>query len=475
MTAVLLAAWALGATSHGAVAETKSLRQAYQREFVFLAEQKRELGKRMKSFSSRAKKTEVEQERAVAHLEAQLLQLEARASALQDNLADVERESETSADDTQLIASVKEQAGITLKARGATVPPPADTDEETLAVLFSTATEMLARMASQRQEPGEFFLGDGTRTEGTIVKLGEVASFGVAEGGAGILAPAGGGALKVWDPAQPSVARALAEGKQPANLTLFLYDSIDKQATVPEEQTVLQHVAAGGSIAWVIVFLGLVGVALVLLRSLLLRRAATDSATLVDRIGPLVRDGRIGEARKVCAGSGGSAARIIAVLLERVDSAREKQEDAVSEALLAESERVGRFSTTILVIAAVSPLLGLLGTVTGMIATFDVITQFGTGDPKMLSGGISTALITTELGLIVAIPTLFLGSLLGGWAERITGDLERAALATLNTYDDVRMAESAPPPEAEAEVEPEPATPEVPQVAAAETAAGSRA
>jgi biopolymer transport protein ExbB len=110
-----------------------------------------------------------------------------------------------------------------------------------------------------------------------------------------------------------------------------------------------------------------------------------------------------------------------------------------------------------------------------MIATFDVITQFGTGDPKMLSGGISTALITTELGLIVAIPTLFLGSLLGGWAERITGDLERAALATLNTYDDVRMAESAPPPEAEAEVEPEPATPEVPQVAAAETAAGSRA
>ena len=91
-----------------------------------------------------------------------------------------------------------------------------------------------------------------------------------------------------------------------------------------------------------------------------------------------------------------------------------------------------------MMIAAVSPLLGLLGTVTGMIQTFDVITEFGTSDPKLLSGGISTALVTTELGLIVAIPCLLLGNLLGGWADRIKDDMEKAALRTINLYKDVR-------------------------------------
>jgi biopolymer transport protein ExbB len=85
-----------------------------------------------------------------------------------------------------------------------------------------------------------------------------------------------------------------------------------------------------------------------------------------------------------------------------------------------------------MVIAAVAPLLGLLGTVTGMIATFDIITEFGTGDPKMLSGGISEALVTTEFGLIVAIPAVLLGNLTKGWAEGVQGELEGQALELLN-------------------------------------------
>jgi biopolymer transport protein ExbB len=64
-----------------------------------------------------------------------------------------------------------------------------------------------------------------------------------------------------------------------------------------------------------------------------------------------------------------------------------------------------------------------------MISTFDVITEHGTGDPRMLSGGISEALITTELGLIVAIPALFFGNVLMGWGERLKRDLEAGALA----------------------------------------------
>ena len=68
-----------------------------------------------------------------------------------------------------------------------------------------------------------------------------------------------------------------------------------------------------------------------------------------------------------------------------------------------------------------------------MIATFDVITEHGTGDPKLLSGGISEALVTTELGLIVAIPTLLIGSLLASRVDAVMSGIERSALKMMNT------------------------------------------
>ncbi len=69
-----------------------------------------------------------------------------------------------------------------------------------------------------------------------------------------------------------------------------------------------------------------------------------------------------------------------------------------------------------------------------MITTFDMITEFGTGDPKLLSEGIAIALVTTELGLIVAIPTLLLGSLLSVWARNIKRDMEHSALRIINVF-----------------------------------------
>ena len=82
-------------------------------------------------------------------------------------------------------------------------------------------------------------------------------------------------------------------------------------------------------------------------------------------------------------------------------------------------------------LAAVTPLLGLLGTVTGMIATFQAITLFGTGDPKLMAGGISTALITTVLGLVTAIPLLFAYTYISSKAEAIVSVLEEQSIGML--------------------------------------------
>ena len=99
----------------------------------------------------------------------------------------------------------------------------------------------------------------------------------------------------------------------------------------------------------------------------------------------------------------------------------------LDEVVATSAEQLNRALPTLAIFAAVSPLLGLLGTVTGMIETFQVITLFGAGDPRLMSGGISQALITTQLGLAVAIPLLLLHSFLQGRANSTISLLDQTA------------------------------------------------
>lgn len=103
----------------------------------------------------------------------------------------------------------------------------------------------------------------------------------------------------------------------------------------------------------------------------------------------------------------------------------------LSEAVLRESPRLERFQGLLKLIAAVAPLLGLLGTVTGMIATFQAITVFGTGDPKLMAGGISQALVTTVMGLLTAIPILFITSLLSSRSRALVQILDEQSAGLL--------------------------------------------
>lgn len=103
----------------------------------------------------------------------------------------------------------------------------------------------------------------------------------------------------------------------------------------------------------------------------------------------------------------------------------------LTEAILGEVPKLGRFLTLVKMISVVAPLGGLLGTVTGMIVTFQQITLFGTGDPKIMAGGISSALITTVLGLVVAIPTTLLYALLNTQSKNIVYILQEQAAGVI--------------------------------------------
>ncbi len=111
----------------------------------------------------------------------------------------------------------------------------------------------------------------------------------------------------------------------------------------------------------------------------------------------------------------------------------------LSEGVLKETPKLESGLTLLKIIAAVAPLMGLLGTVTGMIITFQAITIFGAGDPKAMAGGISGALITTVLGLLVAIPTVLLHTIVNGRAQRIIHILDEQSTGMIAEHTEANL------------------------------------
>lgn len=171
----------------------------------------------------------------------------------------------------------------------------------------------------------------------------------------------------------------------------------------------MERIHFGGVIGYIIIAIGLLTLALGLLRLVILTM-----------VGLLVAK----QKRSKQPGKHNPLGRVLLVYSESKNKDPEILERKLDEAIMRESSRLERFLWAVKIVSVVSPLLGLLGTVTGMIQTFQSITLYGTGDPKMMAGGISEALVTTMLGLMVAIPLVLLHSWMKSITKRITDVLE---------------------------------------------------
>lgn len=173
-----------------------------------------------------------------------------------------------------------------------------------------------------------------------------------------------------------------------------------------------ERIEQGGLVGYIILAVGAVGLLLALERliSLTLIKAKVDRQLKNQQPS---KDNPLG--------------RILHVREEFPNVDTETLELKLTEAILGEVPKLGRNLTMIKIISVVAPLMGLLGTVTGMINTFQAITLFGTGDPKLMAGGISTALMTTVLGLVVAIPMTLLYAMLNTRSKNIVFILQEQA------------------------------------------------
>ncbi len=175
-----------------------------------------------------------------------------------------------------------------------------------------------------------------------------------------------------------------------------------------------ERVEQGGIIGYVIISLGLAGLILAIYRFVLLTG---------------VRKKIQWQMANLNAPGDNPLGRILSEYQSHKERDIDTLELKIGEAVMREVPKITRGLAFLKIIAAVAPLMGLLGTVTGMIITFQAIVLFGAGDPKMMAGGISQALMTTVLGLTVAIPTLLLHNLLHSRAKSITEVLEQEAVA----------------------------------------------
>ena len=187
-------------------------------------------------------------------------------------------------------------------------------------------------------------------------------------------------------------------------------------ANLIQTPSLAERAAQGREVGYAIIFVGLIGIGLAFwkLWSLYVLgkavRAQAGSKTL-DVRNPLGRVLKVGE--------------------ENFSKDIDTLELKLAEAIMAERPSIERGIGAVRIISVVAPLAGLLGTVTGMIVTFQMITLYGTGDPKLMAGGISQALVTTVLGLLVAIPTTLLHSFTASSAKGIISVLEEQSTGIL--------------------------------------------
>ncbi|MBU0634521.1 MAG: MotA/TolQ/ExbB proton channel family protein [Candidatus Omnitrophica bacterium] len=192
----------------------------------------------------------------------------------------------------------------------------------------------------------------------------------------------------------------------------------------------------GGPVMVPIILCSIFALAIIMERLISLYRSKINSAKFMDDITIALKRNRISEALEICEETQGPVAQILKAGISRHDRSRQEIREAIEDAGLHEVPKLEKNLSALATIAHVSPLLGLLGTVTGMVHTFQIIQQKAQAmvpvDPSVLARGIWEALITTVAGLIVAIPSFVAYNFLVSKVQNLIVEMEILATDLLN-------------------------------------------
>lgn len=315
--------------------------------------------------------------------------------------------------------------------------PPGETPEVQIPWMVERLLADIEARARLRIDPaGEYFVADGTVAQAPILHVGEVAAARWDGAVAPLIATAAG--LRE--------ATGFTTRREPigdATVATFIIHDLDAP---PAPDAFVDGgwsatIDAGGPVMWVLLVIGIIAGLLATERTLGLLWARRRWGQVRARFERAVRDEKVAELLDI---GGWVAQPLVIAAGSRCPSCSApldaNLEERATQALMVMRERLQTRLSLIAIVAAVAPLLGLLGTVTGMIQTFSVVNSTGASDPQMLASGISQALLTTQLGLAIAIPAFLAHALLSRAARRILASAEQTVLRYLHGSDAIVSA-----------------------------------
>ncbi|TVQ39661.1 MAG: MotA/TolQ/ExbB proton channel family protein [Wenzhouxiangella sp.] len=409
-----------------------------------MQEERRAVTRENQEREDRFRREQATQEAELNRLRREVTAAEQEATRLENLRDQLDRDLE------ELRATLSERQGEFGELFGVARSAAADLNENLTDSLISTQLpgrgEALSRMAqsgslptideleylwyTMLQEAGEqakvvrytapVIRGDNQSANETVVRIGPFTAFTEQ----GFLVPRegtlrylvrqpGGGAVRaardVYNFQGPGVTRGLID---PSLGTLL--------GMVVETPNLQERIAQGRGIGYAIIIVAAFGILLAVFRWLMLSITSMKVRA---------------QMRSSTPSKGNPLGRIMMAYEENRTEDLETLQMRLDDAVLRELPRLESGLNLVKVLAAVAPLMGLLGTVIGMIVTFQAITLFGTGDPKLMAGGISQALVTTVLGLIAAIPLLLLHAFASGTARRLGQVLEQQSISLVAEPD----------------------------------------
>ncbi|MEZ5301590.1 MAG: MotA/TolQ/ExbB proton channel family protein [Verrucomicrobiales bacterium] len=198
-------------------------------------------------------------------------------------------------------------------------------------------------------------------------------------------------------------------------------------------------IAKGGPLIWLLVGCSVLSLGIFAERFLYFHRASINVGEFLQGISSLIRKKNYGEALHECAGTPGPVARVVRATIGRNDASRSELRDIAQEAGQLEVPKLEQYLPVMLTVAYVAPMIGLLGTILGMVTTFmDITSTTGFATPTDISKGVYESLITSAVGLAVAIPTYVLYSYLAAYAKSLMHDMERAGIEMVNVISDAK-------------------------------------
>jgi len=302
------------------------------------------------------------------------------------------------------------------------------------AVLLTTALQRAEAAQGGELIDAKALDKQGLVQSGKVALIGPVAMFASGSGGAaGLLQQE----LNKADPTIASLDKSLEEASRKLATSgsgeLVLDPTMGNAFKLSAlHESLYEKLKKGGVAIIPLVLLGAAAIILALFKWLQLSRIRLAREYDLQKVLKHIEANEQAAALQYARGIPGMAGELLATAVEHVDEKKEYIEEVLYEKMLGARTKLERGLPFLALAATTGPLLGLLGTVTGMIATFKVISSFGGGDPKMLAAGISEALICTATGMAIAIPALLFHAFLTRRAKGIIGSMEQVAVGFVN-------------------------------------------